>query len=502
MGSGKSTVGHRLAARHRLRFVDLDRWIEERAGSSIPVIFEREGETGFRAREADALGDALSTSGPIVLATGGGVVLDRANRRALAAAGAAVVYLHGPPAALARRVAGDLHRPLLGDAPEESLSALLETRDHLYREVANGLVVDVDRPVAVVVDAVEEAAGFEPVTTGPVFYEPVPVGGGRDYQVHVGHGVRHHLGEVLPFGTRRAAVITQAAVPWTVDADVEARVFTVPDGEPAKELEVVGRLCSQLAQWGFTRRDVVVGLGGGVVTDLAGFVASVYHRGVGVVHVPTTLLGQIDAAVGGKCGVNLPEGKNLVGSFWQPLAVLCDTETLSTLPSEDHRAGLGELAKYHFLGGGELDRLDLPARVARCVRIKADVVAADETESGRRAILNYGHTLAHAIETASGYRIRHGLAVAIGLPYAARLAQLLGRIDEDRVAEHFRVLDAYALSSDLPVDLDPEELVPLFERDKKALDGVTFVLDGPDGVEPVVIEDPALLHRAFDVFQR
>jgi 5-deoxy-5-amino-3-dehydroquinate synthase len=310
------------------------------------------------------------------------------------------------------------------------------------------------------------------------------------------------LSEVIPERAKRAAIITQEHLAWTVNPGIEHHVLHVPDGEAAKSLETVSRLTSSMARWGMTRNDVVIGVGGGVVTDLAGFVASVYHRGIDVIQVSTTLLGQIDASVGGKCGVNLPEGKNLVGSFWQPSAVLCDTETLTTLPKAEYDAGLGELAKYHFLGGGRLDDLDLAARVAACVRLKADVVADDETETGRRAILNYGHTLAHALETAMGYTLRHGSAVAIGLPYAAELARLLGRIDSDAVAEHFRVLAAYGLDASLPPDVRPEQLVDLFGRDKKAIDGITFVLDGPDGVEPVRVEDRDLLLQAFSVFGR
>ena len=174
---------------------------------------------------------------------------------------------------------------------------------------------------------------------------------------------------------------------------------------------------------------MVVAVGGGVVTDTAGFAAAVYHRGIPVVHVPTTLLGQIDAAIGGKTGVNLPEGKNLVGAVWQPSAVLCDTEVLATLPPREYRSGLGEMAKYAFLGVDDLADLPLDEAVAACVRCKAEVVAADEREGGRRAILNYGHTLAHALEIAGGYDLRHGEAVAIGLVYAAELARALGRID-------------------------------------------------------------------------
>jgi 5-deoxy-5-amino-3-dehydroquinate synthase len=234
-----------------------------------------------------------------------------------------------------------------------------------------------------------------------------------------------------------------------------------------------------------------------VVTDLGGFVAAIYHRGIRFVSVPTTLLAQVDAAIGGKTGVNLPEGKNLVGAFWQPSAVLCDTETLSTLPPREVRSGTGEVAKYHFLGGGALDELDLDHRVAACVQIKADVVAADEREGGRRAILNYGHTLAHAIETAGDYGMQHGEAVAVGLAYAAEVGRLLGRIDDERVAEHRRVLAAYDLPNRIPDGLGDDELLDLFARDKKAVDGVTLVLDGDRGVESVVGIDPALLRQAL-----
>ena len=172
---------------------------------------------------------------------------------------------------------------------------------------------------------------------------------------------------------------------------------------------------------------------------------------------------------------------------------MCDTETLATLPPAEFLSGMGELAKYHFLGGGRLDRLPLTARVAACVRIKGDVVASDETEGGRRAILNYGHTLGHAIESLTDYGVRHGEAVAVGLVYAAELAAALGRIDVDRVAEHRRVVEAYGLSARLPSGLDRDELVDSFARDKKAVDGITFVLDGPAGIEPVVVDDRGLL---------
>ena len=316
----------------------------------------------------------------------------------------------------------------------------------------------------------------------------------QPYEVLVGAGARHRLLEVLPVDAERAAIVTQEAIGVSVDPGVEHETFLLDDGEEAKCLESVEDLCRRFSRWGLTRRDVVVAVGGGVVTDTAGFAAAVYHRGVPVVHVPTTLLGQVDAAIGGKTGVNLPEGKNLVGAFWQPAAVLCDTEVLATLPPREYASGLGEMAKYHFLTGVELADLPLAERVAECVRIKADLVVKDATEKGERALLNYGHTLAHALEIAGEHDLRHGEAVAVGLVFAAELARGLERIDDDRVADHRRVVEGYGLPTTVDGDLDPATLVELMRRDKKAYDGLTFVLDGPRGPEIVTeVEDRQVL---------
>jgi 5-deoxy-5-amino-3-dehydroquinate synthase len=229
-----------------------------------------------------------------------------------------------------------------------------------------------------------------------------------------------------------------------------------------------------------------------VVTDVAGFAAAVYHRGVAVAHVATTLLGQVDAAIGGKTGVNLPAGKNLVGAFWQPVGVICDTEVLRSLPPREYRSGLGEMAKYAFLGVHGLAEMNIEEAVASCVECKARFVGEDEREtggvvgSGGRVLLNYGHTLGHALETTGHYDLRHGEAVAVGLLLAARLARRLGRIDDQRVVAHDRVVAAYDLPCRLPHGADPAELVRVMGRDKKATgDGLTFVLDGPRGLEVV-----------------
>lgn len=321
--------------------------------------------------------------------------------------------------------------------------------------------------------------------------------GERSYPVIIGEGIRTELSDHLPDSATRAAIVTQHNIGIEVETGRDQRVFHIGDGEQHKVLSTVEQLCRSWSKWGLNRNDVVVGLGGGIVTDVAGFAASVYHRGIPVVHVPTSLLGQIDAAIGGKTGVNIPEGKNLIGSYWQPRAVLCDTETLTSLPERHFRAGLGELAKYHFLGGGRLDELELADRIAASVRVKADAVMADEHEDGRRALLNYGHTLAHAMEIASGYSLLHGEAVAIGLVYAAEVAHLLDRVGSETVAEHRRVVAAYGLPLRPPVELAFADVQPLFARDKKALTATTFVLDGPAGPEVVSGVADEVLEEAY-----
>ena len=328
----------------------------------------------------------------------------------------------------------------------------------------------------------------------------VPVGlGERSYDVVVGAGARRLLPEVLPSGVQRVAVVTQENVEVDLDAGVSSETFVIEEGEAAKTLSSVERLCRDFARFGLSRSDAVVALGGGVVSDVAGFAAAVFHRGIAYVNVPTTLLAQVDAAIGGKTGVNLPEGKNLVGAFWQPVAVLCDIQALGSLPAREWSSGRGEMAKYAFLGDGLLGQgrpgatilgLSLDEQVARCVAIKAAVVVEDERDAGRRMILNYGHTLAHALEASAfgpdaKWDLRHGEAVAIGLVFAAMLARRLDRIDDERVALHRRVVAGFDLYADIPVGASANELVAFMARDKKAHHDLTFVLDGPDGVEPV-----------------
>ncbi len=331
---------------------------------------------------------------------------------------------------------------------------------------------------------------------------------GRPYDVVVGRGTVGELSQLLPSTVRRVAVVTQEGLeaqlaPVLENLSVRAEVFHIGEGEQHKSLRTIEQLCSGFATMGLTRQDTVIAVGGGLVTDVAGFAAASYHRGVPVVHVPTTLLGMIDAAIGGKTGVNLPEGKNLVGAFWQPIGVICDLDALDSLPERELRCGRGEMAKYHFLTGDDLLSMELTDRIARCIELKAEVVASDEREGGRRAILNYGHTLAHALETATDHRLAHGEAVAIGLVFAAHLAHNLGRIGLERVQQHYAVMrDEYGLSTDLPGGIDGDQLVRLMARDKKALSGLTFVLDGPNGVEVVADVEPTRVVSALAEMSR
>jgi 5-deoxy-5-amino-3-dehydroquinate synthase len=356
------------------------------------------------------------------------------------------------------------------------------------------------------------ASGVMQPPAPPVFSVPVTFADARGYEVIIGQGVLNELatvlGEVVPTA-KKVAVVSQQAVldglalsGLQIEPGREHRMFVIGDGEAHKRLATIESLCEQWAEWGMTRNDVVVAVGGGIVTDVAGFAASVYYRGVSVVYVSTTLLGMIDAAVGGKTGVNLAAGKNLVGTFWQPRAVLCDTRTLATMDPRERACGFGEMAKYRFLGVEDLGELSLEEQIHRCVALKARVVMADEREGGLRAILNYGHTLGHALEIAGRHELRHGEAVAIGIVFAAELARVLGRIDATRVEEHLDIVNRFDLRTELPAGSNRAELIALMGRDKKALDGLTFVLDGANGVETVVGVSTDDLHRAFDAMDR
>ncbi|HJQ43039.1 MAG TPA: 3-dehydroquinate synthase [Jatrophihabitantaceae bacterium] len=347
----------------------------------------------------------------------------------------------------------------------------------------------------------------------------IPVGGPAPYEVVVGHNLLGDLPPLLGPAQRVAivhppplAVTAHAVRDDLIEHGYEAHAIEVPDGEDAKTLAVAGFCWDVLGQVGFTRSDAIVGLGGGATTDLAGWVAAAWLRGVRVVQIPTTLAGMVDAAVGGKTGINTDRGKNLVGAFHPPAGVLCDLATLETLPENDYRAGLAEVVKCGFIADPTiLDVLEADPTVAvhagnpaerelveRSVRVKAAVVSEDLTEQGQREILNYGHTLGHAIERLERYRWRHGVAVSIGLVYAAAVSRLLGRLDDATADRHRIVLKSLGLPTSYRPDAFPE-LLDTMRIDKKARGNrIRFVvLDGL--ARPVTVDDPdpALLAAAY-----
>ena len=327
--------------------------------------------------------------------------------------------------------------------------------------------------------------------------------GERSYDVLIGPGVRSSLAEVIQrLGAKRAVVVSARPEEWVPDTGVATLLLPARDGEHDKTLSTVEALCGEFVRFGLTRSDVVVSCGGGTTTDVVGLAAALYHRGVAVVHLPTSLLAQVDASVGGKTAVNLPAGKNLVGAFWQPSAVLCDTDYLSTLPRRELLNGLGEIARCHFIGAPDLRGLSLDEQIAASVTLKAGIVAVDERDAGMRHLLNYGHTLGHALELATGFALRHGEAVAIGTVFAGRLAGALGRIDQSRVDEHLAVVRHYGLLTALPADVDPAVLVRQMHRDKKAVTGLGFVLDGPDGAELVTDVPADVVTRVLEEMPR
>ncbi len=349
----------------------------------------------------------------------------------------------------------------------------------------------------------------------------IAVSGAAPYDVIVGHDVSDAVVPLLADAARVAvihpAVLADRAAALRDGLDHEVVLIEVPDAEQAKTLAVAGRCWDRLGDAGFTRSDAVVGLGGGATTDLAGWVAAAWLRGVRVVQVPTTLAGMVDAAVGGKTGINTDRGKNLVGAFHPPAGVVCDLSLLETLPAADYVAGLAEVVKCGFIADPAI--LDLieadPAAAAqagsaverelveRSIRVKAEVVGADMTEQGLREILNYGHTLGHAVERAEGYRWRHGEAVSVGLVYAAALGRLLGRLDPDTAARHGRVLGALGLPTAYRRDAFPELLetmrVDKKARGRKGANRIRFiVLDGLATPGTVDDPDPAVLAAAYE----
>jgi shikimate kinase/3-dehydroquinate synthase len=495
MGAGKSTA---LAAARQagLETTEIDALMERELGMPIAEAFERIGEEAFRAREAEIVGSLLENADGGAIALGGGSVLSERIRAALGRH--TVVWLQVDPNEAWRRIAHS-NRPLATSAGD--VARLLAERLPLYEELADVVLPMADR--SIVERALPTIRSLAELPAGTKLLWASSASG--EYPVLVGRGLLET--GWWPLRGRRFCVSDQSVAALYADrlAPLAARVEVEP-GEGAKTMAEAERVLRELAGAAMTREDHVAALGGGVVGDLAGFCAHLYQRGVPVVQVPTTLVAQVDSALGGKTGVDLPEGKNYAGAYQLPAAVIADTTTLATLPQEELAAGFVEALKTGLLAGGalwervrEIETLDpesLDDVVFACARYKCEVVAADERDSGQRAALNLGHTVGHAIEAASGYgRYRHGEAVGLGLLAALRLseAQPLREQTEEALRRH-----------GLPLQLDPaidlDATLEALQRDKKrTAAGVGFVLLSEPGKPRLgQLVDPARVRAAVE----
>jgi len=514
-GSGKSAVGRRVAQRDHVPFIDLDERIEARAGRRIPEIFEEEGEAAFRAQERTAireLGEAdVSSSVARVVATGGGAVVDPRNRWALYR-GRVAVWLDGRPEVLAQRLRRSPNvRPLIvGRDPVAAVRDLAARRERFYAAAAiriNGVA-----EVHGVLAAVEQAVAGPRTRATKLL----------DAETKVGRYVlgEHIAGDQVDAALRRLgaprAVLVSEPGAWEAAGERIAdglatggwaieRVL-VPQGEGAKRLSVIEDAARELARLRMERSEPIVAIGGGALGDAAGFLAATYLRGVPLIHVPTTLVAQIDSSIGGKTGVDLPEGKNLVGAFHQPEAVIIDVALLATLPERERRAALGEAVKMAVLGDERLfalleadgdaiargeaavtDRGVVAELVERAGWAKVEIVSADEREhaaDGGRITLNLGHSLGHAVEAAAGYRdLLHGEAVAYGLRAACAIGKAIGVTPSERTRRITALLDALNLAT-APLPYPLETVLDRLGADKKHAAGMLrWVLPATTGVE-------------------
>ena len=493
MAAGKSTVG-RIIARHAgLELIDTDELVVKQAGQEIPEIFARDGEQRFRELETKALKEAIAR-GPAVGATGGGIMTRPENVAAMKAAGP-IVLLWVTAETVLRRTQADQSRPLLGAQDREKrVRELLERRRESYEQADYFVPGDVGGPAEVAERVIHLLAADQraAVLVGEPVRVEVRPDTARSYSIVVGHGLVHQaaelIGAVAPEGVRMALVTAQgpcAEIAERLAASLEnrwvVRIFAVPDGEESKAVEQLVKLWEDFAAWEMDRSSWVVAVGGGMIGDLAGTAAAMYMRGINIVQVPTTVLAQIDSSIGGKAAVNLPAGKNLVGAFHHPRLVISDVEVLNTLPEDQVRAGLAEGIKHAALFDAELfewleenvdavvrrERVPMLYFIARNAQLKAQVVSSDPRERHLRALLNFGHTIGHAVERAAeGWGISHGQAVAVGMIAESQVAVEMGLMSRE-AADRIRALVEAAGLPVGPVPADRERAIRALMIDKK-----------------------------------
>jgi shikimate kinase / 3-dehydroquinate synthase len=524
-GSGKSAVGRRLAGRHHAQFIDLDDLIERRVGKPVPEIFAEDGEPGFRRYEREAV-LSLGPADPEpelrrVIATGGGTVMDPRNRWLLYR-GRFPVWLDSSAEVLSSRLIKSSNvRPLV--AGRDTLPTLKKLAADRTRFYAPAFPIGGTANIEAILRVLEERIGDGPSEAVTLLRAETAIG-----HVEIGYGMAAPAiaAALNRAGARRAILIAEPRT-WEVAGAAIADALAaggwpverilLPRGERAKRMRVVENVCRQLARLHVDRKETLVAIGGGALTDAAGFVAATYLRGVPIIQVPTTLVGQIDAALGGKTAVDIPEGKNLVGAFHQPAAFIADVSFNATLPVRQRRAALGEVVKMAVLGDERLLELveeqgaayarggpeaiesgAVAEMVERCAWAKVEVVTADAREANLRMTLNLGHTIGHGIEAAAGYKaILHGEAVAYGLRGAFAISLAMGLATAARAERVERLLDELGLGVE-PPDVAPQAVLEHMSSDKKhAMGKLSWVLPTESGVVIRADVPPAAVQAAL-----
>ncbi len=502
MGTGKTAVGKAVAERLGRIFIDMDDVIQRKTGKEISAIFAEDGESAFRTMEAELCLE-LSQEHSVIIATGGGALVPPRNRELMSRSGV-VICLTASADEIAQRLLFATDRPLLATADRaQRITALMEQRAAAYSALPHHISTSGRTPEEVAEAVIRLARRVDPHHTRTTVNHRE-----GSYDILIGEGLLVEAGELmLRAGLRPglAAVVTNpqirashadTLVNGLREAGFTPVVVEVPEGEAYKTLGTMASLYDDFVAAGLDRRSPVIALGGGVVGDMAGFAAASYLRGVPFVQIPTSLLSMVDASVGGKTGVDLPQGKNLVGAFKQPELVVIDPEILRTLPSAEFRSGLAEVVKHGIIGDPELFEalepgrgdatspllpvatapMPLSAMIRRAVQVKVRVVEEDPFEQGRRAVLNLGHTFGHALETLSDFSLRHGEGVSIGLAAATRLAARLELCDPALVDR----VEALLLHLSLPIrypGVTPEQALQAMSTDKKRVGAqLRFVL--------------------------
>ncbi len=479
-GCGKSTVGRILADRLEIPFLDLDMEIEHVAGQTIQHIMKEQGEPSFRDLETAALEEAASSAASVI-ALGGGALLRDSNRACAESAGEVVLLETDLPTLLKRLKSESGQRPLLAGDMEEKLRTLLMRRKAHYESFILR-VANISNSPETVAWEIQRRLGV---------FRVRGMGGG--YDVVVRRGGSRRLGEILKerslggsvalvADSNVAPLYSEQFVKSMREAGYETRLLTIPAGEHNKTFETIMNLWHGFLETGLDRKSTVVALGGGVTGDLAGFAASTFMRGIAWVGVPTSLLAMVDSSLGGKTGFDLPEGKNLVGAFHSPRLVLADPDVLQTLPEVEFRSGMAEIVKHGIISdpalfalcaaGYEAVKNDLINLVRRAMAVKIQVIEIDPFERGLRAVLNFGHTVGHALELVSRFRLRHGEAVAIGMVAEARLAERLGLAGDGLSIQISEVLRGLGLPVEIPHGLPRGDILKAMRVDKKKAEGI------------------------------